>query len=459
MTLLSAISRAVGPSIVLFVAVIAFGCAQDDGEQGIERSAPADFLTHGPRVTGVVGHEATIWARARRPGNYRVVVTSADGRERIAIKERRASPDIDLCLSWRIADGIRSNVRYVARIVEVGPDDSADPWRVDDAASKVEFTGAPSIDRPGIVSVAVGSCADDVLFPMTPVWDAIRRTRPDAMLLIGDTPYIDSTDPEVQFRRYREFFAHGGLPQLMREVPTYGLWDDHDYGADNADGRLDGKENSSIAFLSYHPFCRAGVIAPGAIYYAMRIGAVEFFMLDARWFAKRQSSPFDESLPTLLGREQWDWLKEGLAASTAPFKAIVSGTVFSDVEWSGKTDHWGAYPHERRGLFDFISQKKIGGVVLISGDLHRSRITKFPPEATGVGYTIYEIVASPLAQGLEYPDVVKAPNIVVDCPGQSMWAEITADTTVSPARLRLRILSPDAGERARFDLSLRDLLP
>ena len=63
--------------------------------------------------------------------------------------------------------------------------------------------------------------------------------------LLGDTPYIDTTDLKVQRRRYREFSAEvPAFADLVAHTPVYGTWDDHDFGRNDTDGNLEGKANS-----------------------------------------------------------------------------------------------------------------------------------------------------------------------------------------------------------------------
>lgn len=424
-----------------------------------QESAPTSPLSHGPRATGLTGHGAIVWARAHAVGHFRVIVTSADDRRQIFSSGVVTSPASDFTIIQRVSTGLSPGERYRARIVATDEKFSGNVWDFPEGAPMVEFQSPPPTDQPSRVSIVVGSCASHRAEPENPSWASIEKSRPDALLLIGDTPYIDSTKLDVQFARYREFFAHGGLPSLMAKVPTFGLWDDHDFGQNDSDGRLEGKENSATAFRAYYPTNEFLREKRGGTYSSIRIGGIEFFMLDARWFAKTEPSPFDPAKPTLLGKKQWEWLKAKLSQSTAPFKALVSGMVWDDVVRPNKPDYWGAYPHERKALFDFIAKEKIEGVFLVGGDIHRSRFVKFPPEKTGVPYTIYEVISSPLAQSTIEQGDPKDPSIVVDLAENHMWAEIVADTTKTPARLSLRIMTAEKGQRAEMELSTRDLRP
>ena len=101
------------------------------------------------------------------------------------------------------------------------------------------------------------SCVD---IEPNPMWAEIARTGPDAICLIGDTPYIDSSDLSVVRSRHREFLAMPGLSELIGTTPTVGVWDDHDFGRNNANGRslANGKRETRAGFIEYRPHLRYG---------------------------------------------------------------------------------------------------------------------------------------------------------------------------------------------------------
>jgi alkaline phosphatase D len=207
-------------------------------------------------------------------------------------------------------------------------------------------------------------------------------------------PYIDDTDVEVQQERYRAFYAVPELAELMPTVPFYATWDDHDFGRNDTNGLVPGKRGAKTAFDRYHANPSSGVDGEG-IFTSFRTGPVEVFLLDTRWFARTEPSEFDPEQPTLLGAAQWAWLRAGLKVSTAPFKILACGMIWNDAVRPGKTDHWGAYPAEFEGLCRFLGDEGITGVVLIGGDIHRSRVVVHATKAV-VGYDLTELISSPM---------------------------------------------------------------
>ena len=75
----------------------------------------------------------------------------------------------------------------------------------------------------------MGSCASSTEF--FDVWTRIASQNIDALMLLGDTPYIDSTAREVNRSRHREFLSIPPLMQLGASTPIWGTWDDHDFGS------------------------------------------------------------------------------------------------------------------------------------------------------------------------------------------------------------------------------------
>jgi hypothetical protein len=56
-----------------------------------------------------------------------------------------------------------------------------------------------------VAKIAFASCADERMHPGLSTFVAAAAWRPDAAALLGDTPYIDSTEPLVLAERHRAF--------------------------------------------------------------------------------------------------------------------------------------------------------------------------------------------------------------------------------------------------------------
>lgn len=317
---------------------------------------------------------------------------------------------------------------------------------------------AHEVREPTRAVIALGSCADDRVFPSMPIFDAIASEKPDALFLIGDTPYIDSTDLAVQRRRHAEFRNVPQLAALARATPIHATWDDHDFGLNDTDGKLAGKEQSRLAFLEANAMHTAGNGSEG-VYSDVRVGPVHVFLLDCRWWAGTGPSFADASKPTLLGDDQWEWLKAGLAASDAPFKVLASGMIWNDAVRANKPDYWGAYPHEREALMRFIGEEKIKGVLLVGGDIHRSRAFIHPAASLQAPYAMLELTSSPLANNVHLNSKVPHPAMIAEAEETQMALILTVDGEAAPLRLTVRCIAHDGRELFRVERTLDQMSP
>lgn len=377
-----------------------------------------------PKFTGpMVGHvsdvDANIWFRPDEPGEYSLHILKADGSEDRVITAT-AKIENDNCLTWHVS-GMHSGSQYGYKI--------SGSNGVLVSGEKYYFETAPDPAKASKVCLAFGSCAANKPLEL---WSQMEQRGSQALVLLGDTPYIDSTDLSVARQRHREFLQVPQLASLISHTPTWGTWDDHDFGRNDSDGRLKGKENTRQAFVEYRANKGFGHDRSG-IYTKFQYGPVEVFLLDTRWFARTETSPVDTKQPTLLGRKQWEWLKEALLASTAPFKLITCGMIWDDKE-NSESDDWGTYSYERDALYEFIGQNKISGVVLIGGDIHCSRHLKYDTEKS-VGYPIHQFIVSPIHDSTIPKLNVPHPNLVRGEAVPHVWLRLEVDSTQSPARL------------------------
>lgn len=387
-------------------------------------------LDVGPVLGDLTEHSVTVFAQAMDPEELELRVLGGDGSVEFSA---RAAPDpeADGRLRWDVV-GLEPSTRYQYMILSVD-----DP---DQALAAASFVTAPTVEALVPITLAFASCAREDSVSEA-VWRRMRTRAVDALVLLGDTPYIDTTDLERQRARYREFAVVPEFAALVRQTPLYCTWDDHDFGANDTDGRLPGKENSRRAFLEYRPNPSAGEGGEG-IYTSFRRGAIEVFLLDARWFAATQPSPFDASRPTLLGERQWAWLRRRLGTSTAPFKVISTGMIFNDAVRPGKTDYWGHYPHEREALFRLIGELELSGVVLVGGDVHRHRIVRH--DATRLaGYDLVEFISSPVHGQVIESANAPHPGLILDIGRGGLYLELEADPSGSEPVLVSRFVHAD----------------
>jgi alkaline phosphatase D len=182
-------------------------------------------------------------------------------------------------------------------------------------------------------------------------------------------------------------------------MPHYAIWDDHDYGSNDADKSYVLKETSRRVFMDYWGNPSYGMNGQ-AIYTKFLWGDAEFFLTDNRWFRSNDRLPdsINGSInkdKKFFGDEQMEWLKNALiqnAGDTAiRFRIIVTGSqVLNSLSPYNCLHH---YPAEYDELMKFIADNKINGVLFLTGDRHHSEIIR--TERAGA-YPLYDITVSPL---------------------------------------------------------------
>ncbi|MGI9454925.1 MAG: alkaline phosphatase D family protein [Aeoliella sp.] len=385
-------------------------------------------ITHGPFVGHVAPTAAKIWARCQQLGPHICSLTDVKtGKREMATAV--VGEEHDRCALWDFQN-LEPNHTYR---YEIGRGREVLCY-----GEVYQLRTAPDVDDPARVTIAFGSCAREDAGTAT-TWNRVVALQPDAFVLLGDTPYIDTTDLARQRKRYGEFAAVPAMARLFRSTSMYGTWDDHDFGRNDTDGRLPGKERSRQAFIEYRANPSYGNGSEG-IYTSFRRGGVEVFLLDARYFA--DYSDIDPNKRTLLGADQWQWLKDSLKASTAPFKVLATGMIWNGATRPGKRDHWMSYPKEREALFRFLGAEKITGVVLVGGDIHRTRVVRHATKEL-VGYDLTELITSPLHDGIIETANAPHPGLIFDAGEPHSFLLLTANTNRNPNELVCQLQNAD----------------
>lgn len=379
----------------------------------------------GPFLGHVDSQQAMVWYRPIEAGEYTLLVTRQDANQDGSWSRAlsgKADPKNDLCITWRVT-GLTPNTLYR---YEIRQGSNTGPVLVE--GLDYRFRTARVDDAPCQVTLAFGSCASSSDF--FEIWEQIDRQKVDGLVLLGDTPYIDSSDIVVNRQRHREFLQMPTLAKLGRRIPLWGTWDDHDFGGNDTDGNVKDKETIRKVFTEYRAHDQFGQNREG-IYTRFRRGPLEVFLLDARYFSQTGPSPVDPKKMTCLGDQQWLWLLKGLEESQAPFKVIASGQIWDD-KTNGEKDDWQTYAHEREALLDFIKEKNINGVILMGGDIHASRALRYDDR---VGYPLWQFIVSPM-HGSTIPALnVPHPNLIWGEPVPNVFLKIVADNRSEPATL------------------------
>lgn len=263
-----------------------------------------------------------------------------------------------------------------------------------------------------LTKIAFGSCADQ--FNPCPIWETIADHRPDLLLLLGDTVYADLENgrlkpatPERIEKAYQTLANDKGFARLRAQTPIMAVWDDHDFGNNDAGVEWEHKDVSAKLF---HDFLGTPLDSPRrrqqGVYDARIFGPegkrVQVIMLDTRYFRSAlekgdQPLPGFRALPYIpstdpaakvLGDAQWKWLEEQLR-KPAEFRIV--GSSIQVVSDQHPFEKWANFPLERERLYAVIRETAASGVVVISGDRHLGDISL---DGDAIGYPLYDITAS-----------------------------------------------------------------
>lgn len=350
---------------------------------------------------------ALLWVQADAPGPISVRWrTEHDGRERELTLDARASDD-DVVLA-RLS-GLAPGARATYTIEGDG--------ERREGALRAQPYWTSGDDAPDL-TIAIGSCfflaADEPPWNASRygggygIFDAIAAKAPDLMIWMGDNLYFqapDELDPASMAMRYRRQRAHPALQRLLVAAPHVAIWDDHDYGPNDADMSYVMKGESLALFRRYWANPSFGLPDVMGIFGRARLGDVDLFLLDDRWYrtANRMN---DEPGKTMFGAQQLAWLQNALVYSRAALKLVVNGSQL----WNRTNRFEGLnhYSHEQKALADWLLAQRIDGVMFASGDRHFSELLRI--ERPGA-YPLYEFTSSPLtARPFENPDAAERNN-------------------------------------------------
>ncbi|WP_461506169.1 alkaline phosphatase D family protein [Rhodopirellula baltica] len=301
------------------------------------------------------------------------------------------------------------------------------------------------------VSVGFVSCVD---IEPNGIWKEMQTLDLDMVCLMGDTPYIDSTDLAKVRSRHRQFLQMHDLAELSANTSTVGTWDDHDFGRNNGNGRnlSKGKTDTRRGFVNYRAHSQFGNATEG-VYHKSDLGMMEVFFLDPRYFSQTEPSPVDASQPTCFGSEQWAWLLTELRDSKAPFKVLAFGAIWEDKK-NKETDDMFTYWYERDALLDIIRNENISGVVLLGGDIHVARHLIHPQRT---GYDLNDFVISPGHKRTITELDVFHPSLEWSLVEGWQFLTLTADGTTDVPLLTAEFRQPDGIVNRKVELPLTSL--
>jgi alkaline phosphatase D len=271
-----------------------------------------------------------------------------------------------------------------------------------------------------LTRIAFGSCLHQD--KPQPIWDAVLATQPDLFIFLGDNIYGDSDDPAVLAAQYAKLAAKPGFQRLRATTPVLAIWDDHDFGRNDAGAEYPAREASRALFMDFWNEAADSVrrTRPDGIYTSQLFGPVgqrvQVILPDLRWNRSPLNTVGSDAeltartnanmgpyainhspAATLLGEAQWRWLE-------AEFRKPADVRIFSSsiqalANYTG-WEAWANFPAERERLLRLLDAATDSINLVISGDVHWCEYSLLPPRSDGA-LPLAELTSSGLTETWE----------------------------------------------------------
>jgi alkaline phosphatase D len=172
---------------------------------------------------------------------------------------------------------------------------------------------------------------------------------------------------------------------------------------------------------------------------------VQVILLDTYSFRDTSSSG------TLLGAEQWAWLRDQLR-QPAQFRLIGSGLPVLSEDHQG--DKWADWPRDHNLLFDMISDTEADGILFISGGGQKAELTAINDSAP---YPLYDLTSSPMNMKADEPVAEINRHGISDVIRDDNFGLITIDWTAPDPAVTLEIRDEEGESRILHKINLSSL--
>ncbi|MCZ8343030.1 MAG: alkaline phosphatase D family protein [Leptospira sp.] len=227
----------------------------------------------------------------------------------------------------------------------------------------------------------------------SPILETVAKETPDYFFLLGDNIYFDTENAEEKRSAYVKLDENPFWKALTNISKIRSTWDDHDFGINDSGGEYSDKVKSRELYVEYlakhHPKnIQLGKQNKEGIYFSEGIvwkgKSIGFVFLDTRFFRsplKRTIASYflrrkhyrenEDPQATILGEDQWVWLKDVLEKKydllllVSSIQVLATGHPF---------EKWQNFPKERERLFELLESSNAKEVLILSGDRHIAEI-------------------------------------------------------------------------------------
>ena len=276
-------------------------------------------------------------------------------------------------------------------------------WASHVQAQEIDFSMKPLDTDSVLTSIAFGSCNNQKKDQS--YWNNIASENPDLWIWSGDIVYADTEDMRVKADEYQKQKVNTDYRNFLSKVPILGIYDDHDYGVNDACKTYPKRAVSRDLLLDFLDVPEDQPVRnrEGA-YQSYTIGPegkqVKILILDTRYFRdeleknpeKGEQRFLQNKQGDVLGYDQWKWLERELTNSKATVHIFISSIQLIPEEHY--FEKWSNFPAARHKFFKLLSKTNPICPIIISGDRHIAEISMM--EVPDIDYPLYEVTSSGL---------------------------------------------------------------
>ena len=248
-----------------------------------------------------------------------------------------------------------------------------------------------------VYKLGIGSCVDQD-YP-TPAWASLEKESINSFFFLGDNIYGDVPSGRLDNVILSYEKLNDQMPSWLKNTEKLVIWDDHDYGLNDAGANYIYKaESQQIYNDAWNIDQNDPRRSREGIYFSelKDIAGKKILIvgLDTRYFRSNlikignSYKPHKNSNTTILGPTQWQWLEKELSRE---HDILILASSIQVLATEHRFEKWSNIPHERDRLLALLN-KLSSKVLIISGDRHRSGFYKLD--------NIYEFTSSSLNKGI-----------------------------------------------------------
>ena len=248
-----------------------------------------------------------------------------------------------------------------------------------------------------VYKLGIGSCVDQD-YP-TPAWASLEKESINSFFFLGDNIYGDVPSGRLDNVILSYEKLNDQMPSWLKNTEKLVIWDDHDYGLNDAGANYIYKAESQQIYNDAWDIDQNDPRrSREGIYFSelKDIAGKKILIvgLDTRYFRSNlikignSYKPHKNSNTTILGPIQWQWLEKELSRE---HDILILASSIQVLATEHRFEKWSNIPHERDKLLALLN-KLSSKVLIISGDRHRSGFYKLD--------NIYEFTSSSLNKGI-----------------------------------------------------------